>query len=56
MIASLVNLVLKNVSLMHPQPVTIDLFHMMTVLFVLVLPIALLDLLNLSDLPFRKSA
>ena len=45
MIALLVNLVLKNVSLM----LLIDLSHMMTVLFVLVPPIALLDLLNLFD-------
>ena len=55
MIVLLVSLVLKNVSLMHPLLSMIDLFHMLTALFVLVLLIALLDRLNLLDLPCKKS-
>ena len=55
MIVLLVSLVLKNVFLMHPLLSMIDLFHMLTALFVLVLLIALLDRLNLLDLPCKKS-
>jgi hypothetical protein len=55
MIVSLVSLVLKNVFLMHLLLVTIDLFRMMSVLSVLVLPIALVDQLNLFALPFKKT-